>query len=131
MVRAAGRAIVALLGLVVGGAVVVLLREATMSTHQPLPADSRVAVVVDVATRNRERDQSQAEMVDALFTLCRLEVTSDLEGEIRELGPDRYLGILRPALDDTNRRQFRGCMEDWTLDGLTADVRSLEDLPPP
>ncbi len=64
MVRAAGRAIVALLGLVVGGAVVVLLREATMSTHQPLPADSRVAVVVDVATRKRERDQSQAEMVD-------------------------------------------------------------------
>src|SRR5690606_3752975 len=131
LVRSAGRVVAALLGLAIGGAAVLLLREATLSTHQPLAPDSRVAVVVDVATRNRERDQSQDEMVDALFTFCRLEVTSDLEGEVREIAPDRYLGVLRPGLDDTNRRQFRGCMEDWTLDGLTAHVRSIEDLPPP
>lgn len=129
--RSAGRVVAALLGLALGGAAVLLLREATLSTHQPVAPDSRVAVVVDVDTRNRERDQSQDEMVDALFTFCRLEVTSDLEGEVREIAPDRYLGILRPGLDDTNRRQFRGCMEDWTLDGLTAHVRSIEDRPPP
>lgn len=131
MVRSAGRAAAGLLGLVIGGAVVFLLREATLSTHQPVPADSRVAVVVDVHTRNLEWDQSQDEMVEALFTFCRLEVSSDLDGEVREIEPDRYLGVLRPGLDDTNRRQFRGCMEDWTLDGLTAHVRSVEDASRP
>jgi hypothetical protein len=32
-------------------------------------------------------------------------------------------------MDQTNRRQFRGCLEDWTLDQLLVDVVAFEDIP--
>jgi hypothetical protein len=34
--------------------------------------------------------------------------------------------VLQPALDETNRKQLRGCLEDWTIDSVRADVVSLE-----
>ncbi len=126
-----GRVVAAVVGLAIGFAAVFALREATLSTHQPVPADSRVASVIDVDTRNRERDQSPAEMVEALFAVCRLEVSSDLVGAPREVAPGRFEAVLEPALDETNRRQFRGCVEDWTLDSLRAHVRSIEAVPLP
>lgn len=126
-----GRVVAAMAGLAVGIAGVLALREATLSTHQPVSADSRVAVVIDVDTRNRERDQSAAEMAEALFAVCRLEVSSDLVGAPREVAPGRFEAVLEPALDETNRRQFRGCLEDWTLDSMHAHVRSIGSVPPP
>ena len=126
-----GRALVAAVGLAVGAAAVLAMREATLSTHQPVPPDSRVTVIVDVDTRHRERGQSQAELVETLFAFCRLEVSSDVVRGPREIAPDRYQVVLQPAFDETNRRQFRGCVEDWTLDGIQAHVRSLVDQPPP
>ena len=125
------RTVAAVVGLAIGVVGVLALREATLSTHQPVAADSRVAVVLDVDTRNRERDQSPAEMVGALLAVCRLEVSSDLVGTPREVAPGRFEAVLEPALDQTNRRQFRGCIEDWTIDSLQAHVRSLEAVPSP
>jgi hypothetical protein len=122
---------VAVVGLAVGATAVLLLREATLSTHQPVPAGSRATVVVDVDTRNRERDQHPGEMVSALLTVCRLEVDSDLIGEVVALGEGRYRAVLTPALDETNRRQFLGCVEDWTIDGLRADVVALDQTDTP
>jgi hypothetical protein len=29
-------------------------------------------------------------------------------------------------MDDTNRRQFRGCVEDWIVDHVRLDVVRLE-----
>jgi hypothetical protein len=29
-------------------------------------------------------------------------------------------------MDETNRRQFRGCLQDWTVDHLRIHVLSLE-----
>jgi len=113
-------------GLAIGATAVLLVREATLSTHQPVPADSEATVVLDVDTRSRERDQHPSEMVTALLTLCRLEVSSDLVGEVVALGEGRYRAVLTPALDQTNQRQFRGCVEDWTIDGLRADVVDLD-----
>ena len=40
-----------------------------------------------------------------------------------------YRAVLQPAMDQTNRRQFRGCLEDWTLDQLLVDVVAFEDSP--
>jgi hypothetical protein len=34
--------------------------------------------------------------------------------------------VLVPALDQTNRRQFRGCVEDFVTDHLQIDVIELE-----
>ena len=129
------RVVLGLVGLVLGGLAVSALREATLSTHQAIAASSTVEVVVEVESEGRERNQSESEMIDALFLICRLEVNSDLVGEVEPLPPRPddddalYRAILQPAMDQTNRRQFRGCLEDWTLDQLLVDVVAFEDIP--
>jgi hypothetical protein len=36
--------------------------------------------------------------------------------------------VLQPQLDETNRRQFKGCVEDFVIDGLQMDVLGMRDL---
>lgn len=113
-----------------GVAAVVALREPTLSTHQPVPPGSSVELVVAAHSRGAERSQGLDELVEAQLATCRLEINSDLI----DVGPmpggdadDRYRAVLEPGMDDTDRRQFRGCVEDWTIDHLSMDVISLED----
>jgi hypothetical protein len=67
-------------------------------------------------------------MVEALLLTCRLEVTSDLVDPPREVSDGRFLAVLDPALDETNRRQFKGCIEDFTIDHLRADIVAFRDV---
>jgi hypothetical protein len=115
------RAALGLVGLAVGVIGVFALREATLSTHQPVTADE-MELVVSARTRGGERGQTLAEMVEAQLLMCRLEVTSDLAGPIESLGDGLFRVALRPAMDQTNRRQFRGCVEDFVTDHLQIDV---------
>jgi hypothetical protein len=117
-------------GLGLGIAGVLALREATLSTHEGVPPGSTTSVRFEAATRNAEQGQTLDEMVSALVLTCRLEVSSDIVGEVEDLGEDRYRAVLHPALDQTNRRQFRGCVEDWTIDQLQTDELSFTDGPP-
>jgi hypothetical protein len=112
-------------GLAVGVVGVFALREATLSTHSPVDPDSRVELVLDARSRHREAGQTLPEMVEALVLTCRLEVSSDVAGPIRAEGDGRFRAVLQPALDETNRKQLRGCLEDWTIDSVQADVVSL------
>jgi hypothetical protein len=41
-----------------------------------------------------------------------------------------FRAVLAPALDETNERQFRGCLEDWTMDQLLVDVLRIEAISP-
>jgi len=36
--------------------------------------------------------------------------------------------VLQPSMDDTNRRQFRGCLEDWKIDQFQLDVIRLAEI---
>jgi hypothetical protein len=129
-----GRVVLGAIGLILGGLAVFALREATLSTHEPIVADSQVEVVVEVETEGRERGQTEDELIEALFLTCRLEVNSDLVDEVEALEPRAddddplYRAVLQPAMDQTNRRQFRGCLEDWTIDQLLVDVVHFEDI---
>jgi hypothetical protein len=87
-----------------------------------------MAVVVSATTKGGEGGQTLAEMVEAQLLTCRLEVTSDFAGPIEPLGDDRFRAVLTPALDDTNRRQFRGCVEDFMIDHVQINVVDLTDL---
>jgi hypothetical protein len=120
--------IVGAVGLTAGVFGVFALREATLSTHGRVDPDSRVEIVLDARTRHREFGQTLPEMVEALVLTCRLEVRSDVVGPIRSDGDGRFRAVLQPALDDTNRKQLRGCLEDWTLDSLRADVVSIDPV---
>jgi hypothetical protein len=124
--RKLGQLVLGCVGLALGIIAVVALREATLSTHGAIDPDSRVEVLLDVRTRHREPGQTVAESVEALLLTCRLEVSSDVVGPIRDVGNGRFRAVLQPALDETNRKQLRGCLEDWTIDSVHADVVSLE-----
>ncbi len=124
----AARIALGAVGLGIGAVAVLALREATLSTHDRMPRDSRMEVVVSARMRAGEQNQTLAEMVEAILIACRLEVASDFDGTIEPepQGNGRFRAVLVPALDQTNRRQFRGCVEDWTLDQLRVDVVRLE-----
>jgi hypothetical protein len=126
--RIAVRVALALLGLVIGIVMVLALREATLSTHEPVPRDSRIELVVAAHTKGGESNQTLAEMVEAQMLACRLEVKSDLVGTIEPEGNDRFRAVLAPSMDETNRRQFRGCIEDWVIDHVRLDVIHLADM---
>jgi hypothetical protein len=118
----------ALVGLGVGMVLVFALREATLSTHERVPRDSRIELVVAAHTKGGEKSQSLAEMVEAQLLACRLEVNSDLVGAIESESDDHFRAVLSPSMDETNRRQFRGCVEDWVVDHVRLDVVRLEDM---
>jgi hypothetical protein len=120
------RAALGLVGLGIGVAGVLALREATLSTHDPVSA-REMQLVVSAKTHGGEPDQTLAEMVEAQLLTCRLEVTSDLAGPIESLGDGRFRVVLVPAMDQTNQRQFRGCVEDFVTDHLQIDVLELEE----
>ena len=116
-----------LVGLGIGVVAVLALREATLSTHQPVTGRG-MELVVSAKTKGGERSQTLSEMVEAHLLSCRLEVNSDIDGPIERLGGGRYRAVLVPALDQTNRRQFRGCLEDWIIDHLQVDVIELSEI---
>jgi hypothetical protein len=122
-----GRIALGAVGLGAGVVGVLALREATLSTHEQVVGQD-MEVVVSANTKGGEGGQTLAEMVEAQLLTCRLEVTSDFAGPIEPLGDDRFRAVLTPALDDTNRRQFRGCVEDFMIDHVQINVVELTDL---
>jgi hypothetical protein len=117
-----GRLALGLVGAVLGVLLVLSLREATLSTHEEVDPDSTIELVFDASTKGGERDQTLDEMVEAQLLACRLEVSSDLAGPIVSEGDGRFRATLTPSLDETNKRQFRGCLEDWVVDHFRLDV---------
>jgi len=122
-----GRLALGAVGLAIGVIGVLALREATLSTHEEVDA-RETRLVVSGQTKGGEEHQTLSEMVEAQVLSCRLEVESDLSGPLQHLGDDRYRAVLVPALDDSNRRQFRGCLEDWIIDHVQLDVEELTQI---
>lgn len=114
-------------GLAIGVVAVLALREATLSTHEPIDA-REMELVVSASTKGGEKGQTLGEMVEAQLLTCRLEITSDPIGEVEPLGNGRFRTVLRPALDETNQRQFRGCVEDWIIDHVKVNVVELNAI---
>jgi hypothetical protein len=121
------RVALGLVGLGIGIAGVLALREATLSTHEEA-VGPQVELVVSARTHGGEQGQTLAEMVEAQLLTCRLEVNSDFAGPIETLGDGRFRTVLVPALDQTNRRQFRGCVEDFVTDHLQIDVVAFNEI---
>jgi len=122
-----GRLALGAVGLAIGVVAVLALREATLSTHQPVTGRG-MELIVSAKTKGGEKSQRLPEMVEAQLLSCRLEVNSDFEGPIERLSDERFRAVLVPALDETNRRQFRGCVEDWIVDHLQVDVVELNEI---
>lgn len=119
--------VLGIVGLGIGVAAVLALREATLSTHGE-PVGREVELVVSAQTKGGERTQTLPEMVEAQLLACRLEVNSEIVAPIEELGDGRFRAVLAPALDQTDRRQFRGCVEDWVIDHVRLNVIELNEI---
>lgn len=120
-------ALAALLVVVLGG--IHLLREATMSTHYATGADSRLEVVVEVASNRAEHGVTLGDLAEAQLETCALEVSRTRDSEVVPVAgtDDRFAVTIQPALDSTNRKQYRGCLEDWSIDHVRVDVVSMTD----
>lgn len=123
-----GRVILGVIGLGIGVVAVLALREATLSTHQEV-AGTGTELIVSAKTKGGEKSQRLLEMVEAQLLTCRLEVSSDFDGPIERLDSERFRAVLDRALDDTNRRQFRGCVDDFIIDHLQVNVVELNVIP--
>ncbi|HEV2071765.1 MAG TPA: hypothetical protein VGR26_18425 [Acidimicrobiales bacterium] len=120
------RALLSVLGLIAAGLGVVQMAEYTMTRHEPVPPDSRMAVVVEAHTKGHS-PYSRLQMTRSLFLACRLQVnTTVVEDNFRTVAPDTFRFVLEPTLDDSDQRQLRGCLEDARIDQLQLDVRSIE-----
>jgi hypothetical protein len=94
-----------------------------------------VVIVLDATVNDPEGGRTVEDMVEALLLSCRLEVdNSELfsDGEVPALvgqdvgdGHTQFRAVFRPGLDQTNQRQLRGCLEDWSIDHLRVDVLSI------
>jgi hypothetical protein len=118
------RLLLGAVGVAIGVVGILALREATLSTHEAVAA-ARTELVISADTKGGERNQTLPEMVEAQLETCRLEVASDVDGPIESLGDGDFRAALTPALDETNRRQFRGCMEDWVIDHVRINVTEM------
>ena len=123
------RVVGAVAGAVVLAGAVYLLREATMSTHYETDADSRLVVVVRAASNRADEGVRLEQMTSAQVHLCTLEVARAGDVQIAREADDRFVVTLQPSLDSTDRKQFRGCLEDWIVDHLRLQVESMSDDP--
>ncbi len=119
----------------VGAVVVVLggvyvLRDATMSTHYATGPDTRLRVVIESSHNRSERSSTLGELTEAHMSLCGLEVNAERQGEVEPVAghDDRFAVVLRPALDSSDRKQYRGCLEDWVVDHHQIRVLSMTDI---
>jgi hypothetical protein len=129
ILKRAAQVVLGMVGLAIGILAVLALREATLSTHQPVAPDSQIELIVETDVNGIESVLHTVEDATlAQITTCQLEVSSVLVGDLEPQGDDRFRAVLSPSMDDTNRRQFRGCIEDFIIDGVQIDVVSLEEL---
>lgn len=108
---------------------VVVLRERTMSRHEPGVPGTTTQIVVGARTRNADAAATTTELATALMETCRLEVGAEPVGPVEQLAPGRYELLLEPALDEFDERQLHGCLEDGRMNHLQLDVRRMRRLP--
>ena len=126
------RLVLGLVGLVVGGLAVSALREATLSTHQAIAAGSRSRSWSRSDPRAGSGTRPRARWSRPCSSPAASRSTPTWSASRAPRGPTTtrpYRAVLEPAMDETNRRQFRGCLEDWTLDQFLVDVVAFEDTP--
>lgn len=111
------------------GAGVLFLRAELMTVDIPQPEGSYTDVVLAVSIR--EDEAVREEMARGLVSTCRLLVNADVvEDTFTTVDDGVFAFRVRPGLDEFDRRELRGCLEDLKVQHLLADVRLLETVAP-
>ena len=105
------------------------LRSETQTVHDEVQPDS--ALVVELtADRSSEAEAPLPVMVEGLVRYCQLEIGGRIGDEsLRQVDDDRFRFVVRPGLDAADQDQLAGCLQDWTVDHLLADVDGMACVP--
>jgi hypothetical protein len=120
------RGVVPGLVMLVLAAGILMLRDATMSRATPVDEQRDLAVQVRAHVTD-EPPEVVPGMVRALVDLCRLQVYTDLVAADR-LDADEFRFVLSPTLNDSDRRQLHGCLEDARVQHLQLDVLRMTTM---
>lgn len=110
-------------------AAVVVLRNATMTVHSKTSPTSQL--VVDASARWKGSIREAESHSRALTIACVSETSTRVR--LRDLqwhGDGRFRFWIKPALDEFDQRQLRGCMSDFRMPQLLVDVRSMRTVDP-
>ncbi|CAN5604173.1 hypothetical protein BH20ACT2_BH20ACT2_25040 [soil metagenome] len=116
--------------LVVLGVVAVdLLADATQTRPDQIRPGSRTAVTLEVDLRD---DRPALTAAEGLWGACQWMVRSRtlVEPGIEPLGADRFRLTLSPELGRRGEMRLRGCLEDFTIDRVRAQVVAMETFAP-
>jgi hypothetical protein len=100
----------------------------TLTRHDAVDPASHLVVTVRVE-RHSQAEHDEADLTEALFQLCRLEVGARVvPGSVALVDDERDLYVARfePSLDRADQRQLRGCLEDLRVDHFRAWVQTME-----
>jgi hypothetical protein len=107
---------------------VIALADATKFEGEAADSGS-TRVVFSVSSKNYHHPEHEA--AAALWYTCVSAVSWEESTPPRPVG-DRdegaYAAAVSPALGEDSRRRLRGCLEDATVDRISARVRSIETL---
>ncbi len=110
------------------GIAIPILANATMSKRTPVDEGSTMEVIM-TARISHEPQNSIGEMARTLFATCRLQVPAVVHEEgFRRLATDRFRFVIQPSLNESDRRQLHGCLEDSRLQHLQADVIAIREI---
>jgi hypothetical protein len=103
--------------------------EETLSRHSEMDPASWLGVTIQAA-RHDAAEHDEEELVEAMTTMCQLEVNGRVDDDTMEvLGEGRYSFEVHPSLDEADRQQFEGCIEDLRIDHFRAVVEDMEHHP--
>ena len=103
------------------------LRDATMSTPEPVDENAVLVLTLDVDTR--EAFGSVDDLVEALYVDCRVRLPNETRLIESAETPEAFGRlVVAPALGSTTQRRFVGCLEDATIDRVNAEVVTAEQV---
>jgi hypothetical protein len=103
------------------------LAELTQNRPDEVPAGSTTVVEYHVTTRGYAQDLAAV----GLWATCQQTIDHARSAEMpKPVGDDTYAVLVAPGLGEHDRRRLEGCLEDATIDRVSATVTRFELLPP-
>jgi hypothetical protein len=103
---------------------VIVMREALETRHEVMPPGSHL--VVDASASVRGPREHAPSLARGLVAACIVEAATDSQVvRFTWQGEGRFRFVTRPALDEPDRRQLRGCLEDLRVPRLLVSVHEM------
>jgi hypothetical protein len=100
------------------------MREQLETRHQTMPPGSRL--VVDATADVRGAREHAPALARGLVSACLVEAAASSDVTSFEFeGDERFRFIAQPALDEPDRRQLLGCLEDIRVPRLLVSVNKM------